>query len=256
EDPGYFGGSAWAFLFLGLAYVRDHKGCRDLLKQNQDGLPKAGQANPAGAWTVLPSVIEGLVTLGERDRAAALCSVVEDAIKTGTLFPWDFGQPFRLAAGIAAAAGRDWWRAEEHFKIALRQVDEIPLRIGQPEVRRWYARMLLERRHRGDRRRALQLVSEAIEGYRRIGMPRHVQMAQALAGDPTRDQQRHPDGLTEREVEVLRLVAEGRTSREIGDELVLSMRTVERHITNIYAKINAHTRAQATAYALARGLSR
>lgn len=82
-------------------------------------------------------------------------------------------------------------------------------------------------------------------------------MAQTLAGGPQRDQrQRHPDGLTEREVGILRLVVEGRTSREIGDELVLSMRTVERHITNIYAKINAHTRAQATAYALARGLSR
>jgi pimeloyl-ACP methyl ester carboxylesterase/DNA-binding CsgD family transcriptional regulator len=61
-----------------------------------------------------------------------------------------------------------------------------------------------------------------------------------------------PDGLTAREMEVLRLVASGRSSREIAEALVLSVRTVERHITNVYSKTGARTRAQATAYALAR----
>ena len=60
----------------------------------------------------------------------------------------------------------------------------------------------------------------------------------------------YPDGLTPREVEVLCLVARGRSSRQIAQELVLSVRTVERHISNIYAKINAHNRAEATAYAM------
>ena len=59
-----------------------------------------------------------------------------------------------------------------------------------------------------------------------------------------------PDGLTHREVEVLRLIAVGRSSRKVAEELVLSIRTVERHITNIYGKINARGRADATAYAL------
>jgi DNA-binding CsgD family transcriptional regulator len=54
------------------------------------------------------------------------------------------------------------------------------------------------------------------------------------------------------EMEVLRLVASGRSSREIAEALVLSVRTVERHITNVYSKTGARTRAQATAYALAR----
>jgi DNA-binding NarL/FixJ family response regulator len=57
-----------------------------------------------------------------------------------------------------------------------------------------------------------------------------------------------------REVEVLRLIAGGRSSREIGEELVLSVRTVERHIANIYIKTNTHGRAQATVYAIAHGL--
>jgi non-specific serine/threonine protein kinase len=55
--------------------------------------------------------------------------------------------------------------------------------------------------------------------------------------------------LTARELEVLRLVASGRSNREIAEELVLSVRTVERHVTNLYAKIGARGKADATAYA-------
>lgn len=66
--------------------------------------------------------------------------------------------------------------------------------------------------------------------------------------------ERAPRRLSPRENEVLRLVAEGKSSREIGTELALTVRTVERHITNIYRKIDAHNRAQATAYALRYGL--
>ncbi len=64
-----------------------------------------------------------------------------------------------------------------------------------------------------------------------------------------------PDNLTAREVEVLRLVANGQTNIEIASELVLSMRTVARHITNIYGKIGARGRADATAYAIRHGLT-
>ena len=64
-----------------------------------------------------------------------------------------------------------------------------------------------------------------------------------------------PDGLTGREVEVLLLLARGKSSREIGEALVLSVRTVERHIANIYLKTDTHGRAQVTAYALQKGLA-
>jgi DNA-binding NarL/FixJ family response regulator len=64
-----------------------------------------------------------------------------------------------------------------------------------------------------------------------------------------------PDGLTARELEVLRLVASGRSNREIADDLVLSVRTVERHVTNLYAKIGARGKADATAYAFRHGLT-
>ncbi len=61
---------------------------------------------------------------------------------------------------------------------------------------------------------------------------------------------RLPDGLTLREIEVLRLLAVGRRNREIAAELFISVRTVEHHVANIYAKIGANRRAHATTYAL------
>ncbi len=83
-------------------------------------------------------------------------------------------------AGIAAAAGEQWEQAEQHFETALRQAHEIPHRIEQPEVRRWYARMLIDRDAPGDREKAHKLLAEAIESYRQIGMPKHLELAEKL----------------------------------------------------------------------------
>jgi pimeloyl-ACP methyl ester carboxylesterase/DNA-binding CsgD family transcriptional regulator len=74
---------------------------------------------------------------------------------------------------------------------------------------------------------------------------------------PARGAEQHPSAtpLTMREVEVLRLLAGGESNRDIADRLYLSLRTVERHITNIYAKIGARGRADATAYAVHNALT-
>ncbi len=58
-----------------------------------------------------------------------------------------------------------------------------------------------------------------------------------------------PAGLTPRELEVLRLVATGKTNKAIASELALSERTVDRHLSNIFTKIDVPSRAAATAYA-------
>jgi DNA-binding CsgD family transcriptional regulator len=63
-----------------------------------------------------------------------------------------------------------------------------------------------------------------------------------------------PDGLTVREVEVLRHLANGSTIRQVAVTLCLSPRTVERHIKTIYRKIDARGRCDATAYAVRHGL--
>jgi pimeloyl-ACP methyl ester carboxylesterase/DNA-binding CsgD family transcriptional regulator len=85
---------------------------------------------------------------------------------------------------------------------------------------------------------------EAIDAFMREGSEDVPEAAKAPA-----------DGLTPREVEVLRLIAAGRTNREISEDLVLSVRTVARHITNVYAKIGARSKAEATAYAIRHNLT-
>jgi HD-GYP domain-containing protein (c-di-GMP phosphodiesterase class II) len=61
-------------------------------------------------------------------------------------------------------------------------------------------------------------------------------------------------GLSEREVEVLRLLARGYTMKQIAAELVISFKTVDRHVQNIYTKINVSTRAAATLFAMENNL--
>jgi DNA-binding CsgD family transcriptional regulator len=61
--------------------------------------------------------------------------------------------------------------------------------------------------------------------------------------------------LSPREREILRLVAAGLTNREIAEELVISVRTVARHVTNLYIKIGVRSKAEATAYAIRRGIT-
>jgi DNA-binding NarL/FixJ family response regulator len=56
-------------------------------------------------------------------------------------------------------------------------------------------------------------------------------------------------GLTARELQVLRLLAAGNTNHAIASELVLAEKTVDRHVSNIYAKLGVSSRAAATAYA-------
>ena len=64
----------------------------------------------------------------------------------------------------------------------------------------------------------------------------------------------YPDGLTGREVEVLRLVAQGLTNAEVADRLILSPLTINAHLRSVYSKLGVGTRAAATRYAVERGL--
>ena len=71
----------------------------------------------------------------------------------------------------------------------------------------------------------------------------------------TRVEAKMSDGLTTRELEVLALVAEGRTDAEVAETLVLSTRTVNAHLRSIYRKLEVHTRSAATRYAIEHGLA-
>ena len=77
------------------------------------------------------------------------------------------------------------------------------------------------------------------------------QQIEAALRDPgPRPRQTRPGGLSRREIEVLRLVADGRTAGEIATQLFISSRTAEHHIQNIYTKIGVSSRAAATRWAV------
>ena len=127
---------------------------------------------------MLFKAVEGLAVIGERQRAAELYPLTLEAIATGTLLTFDASHLIETIAGIAAAAGHDWTNAERHYQTALRQAHDIPFRSEQPEARRWYAQMLIDRNAPGDRDKARTLLSEAVEMYRTIGMPKHLEQAE------------------------------------------------------------------------------
>jgi DNA-binding CsgD family transcriptional regulator/tetratricopeptide (TPR) repeat protein len=120
---------------------------------------------------------------------------------------------------------------------------------------------LLVRHEPDDVARARSLLEEALAIAGDLGMKPLIERLMALReqsqepawNTPTKSQH-YPGDLTAREVEVLRLVAGGKTSAEIAAELILSRRTVERHISNIYNKTSTHSRAEATAFAFTHGL--
>jgi tetratricopeptide (TPR) repeat protein len=183
EPTGFYAGGAWGYLSLFKAYAGDSNGALRILEEKRDNLLRPGQANTMGAWTMLLAAVEGLAVLGERKEAAKLYPLVEEAIDTRALLDEGGVGLLQTVAGIAAACGGQWEKAEEHYQTALRQAHELPNLIGQPEVRRWYARMLIDRHGPGDREKARELLTEAIAMYRQIGMPKHVEMAEALLGE-------------------------------------------------------------------------
>jgi DNA-binding CsgD family transcriptional regulator len=120
-----------------------------------------------------------------------------------------------------------------------------------------YAEALKQRKAPGDSEKARCLLKEALSLSQELGMSPLIQRVVALK-ERTDYQPKtgpaYPDGLTQREVEVLRQVAAGKRDREIAEELVIAEGTVRRHVSNIYNKIGAINRSEATRYALRAGL--
>jgi tetratricopeptide (TPR) repeat protein len=183
EAPGVWAGADWAHLFLHTAYLGETKAALAMLQDKVDMLPRPDQANTVGAWTMLYAVVEGLAILGERAEVAKLYPLVLQQIADGPVVRiFGYGL-IQTVAGIAAAAAEEWDKAEDHFQTALRQADELPFVIAQSETHRWYARMLIDRNGPGDRDKAHDLLADAITTYRDIGMPKHMEMAEALLSE-------------------------------------------------------------------------
>lgn len=118
-----------------------------------------------------------------------------------------------------------------------------------------YAAMTAHRPHRpalGPDAAARELRSEAAAG--RL-CPDAVERVLVAAGH-IRERHSWPCGLTEREVEVLRLLTRGLTNKQIAADLVVSPRTVQHHVAHVYDKIDRRTRAGAALFAMERGIAR
>lgn len=155
----------------------------------------------------------------------------------------------RLLCELEAHAGR-LTEARQHLDAALALADAC----AAPYER---ALTLLAAADLQLRAGAIDEANTALHDVRAICAPlgagptlaRAGAMAARLAEQTTAMERTAPAGLSPREIEVLRLVAAGRSNREIAEALFLSARTVERHITNLYAKIGVHGRSEAIAFA-------
>ena len=207
-----------------------------------------------------------LVELGDGIRAPQLVEparqVLSQAAARGVVFSsgWMFLIPRIL--GVAARLNRQWEIAENYFHQAI----ELASRTGaRPELGRAYldyARLLVSRRHRGDRQHATELLEQATGVFAELGMEPFIQRAAQLVkprqARPSLPQWRDiatPKKLSPMEVEVLLQTAQGRTAQEIATALTLSSRTVARHVRTLSTHIGVSGREDAAAYAREQGLS-
>ena len=120
-----------------------------------------------------------------------------------------------------------------------------------------YADALCQRNGPGDRERAAALLDESLAISTELGMRplmERVALRQEAMGTQPAAPATYPGGLTQREMEVLRLLALGRNNRDIAEALVISLRTVAHHVTSILTKTGAANRTEAAAYAARQGL--
>ena len=159
-------------------------------------------------------------------------------------------QPLGLIAvgrflGELETGERNYEQAEERLAEALRLAERCQAPYEIALTRLVQAELAAATR---DLPRAQGLLRRARETFERLearpALNRAARLKASLAGLA----REYPAGLTAREVEVLCLVAEGLSNNEIADRLYLSVRTVERHLTNIYRKIGVNNRVEASSF--------
>jgi DNA-binding CsgD family transcriptional regulator len=203
---------------------------RRLLAERQD---------PVHRSQVLPAAVEVLVVMGDTDGAAALgeelCGIGEAFGCTGLQAA---GQYAVAVAELARGAAAPALQAARRAKDAWSQLS-APYEAARSQVLVGRALRLL-----GDEESAVADLTAARKAFAELGAGAVEQETAALLAE-----QKAPGGLSPREVEVLRLVAAGRTNPEIAAQLVLSEKTVARHLSNIFTKLGVGSRTSAAAFA-------
>ncbi|MQA81778.1 MAG: LuxR family transcriptional regulator [Streptosporangiales bacterium] len=152
------------------------------------------------------------------------------------------------ARGAVALAEHDPDRVLQQLQRARALWMELGLPYEAAQARMM---MAAAGREAGDHEGAQLELKAAYAAFERLGSVHNVRRVAALLGEGSHA----PAELTQREVQVLRLVAVGKTNRDIATELVISHHTVARHLNNIFGKLGVSSRAAATAYAFTHGLT-
>jgi DNA-binding NarL/FixJ family response regulator len=207
-------------------------------------------------------LVEACARLGDATHAATLYEQLQPYagynVRSGG-YPVSlacFGSASRLLGMLAALLGRRQ-ASMRHFEDAIVMNTRMEAWPWVAHAQHAYAAMLLSHHAHSDLPRARALLEQAIAHYDRLGLDHFAAEARQLLPAPrlavSATPRTYPDRLTPREVDVVRLIAAGCSNRDIAERLVLSERTVERHIANIYEKLALHgksARAALAAYAL------
>jgi DNA-binding NarL/FixJ family response regulator len=157
---------------------------------------------------------------------------------------------------LAATMSR-WQEAQRHFEAALAMNARMGARPWLAHTQHEYARMLLRRGLPDDMEKAMLLLAEALVISRELGMyalAERLVTLQQHRPSPSCQPRQYPCGLSQREVEVLRLIAAGKSNREIAETLYISINTVANHVRNILTKTTTANRTEAATFAIHQGL--
>ena len=200
--------------------------------------------DPVRRSRLLPAAVEIMLAAGEADAARAAADEL-DAIAAG-FGTAELGARAAYARGTVALAEPDPAAALR----SLREACAVWLELGaRYDAARARARIGLALRALGDEDSAGAELAVAQRTFGELGaLPAQREIDRLLGS-------RFPDGLTGREVEVLRLVAAGHGNQQIAAMLFLSEKTVARHLSNIFGKVGVSTRTAAAAYAFEHGLA-
>lgn len=189
--------------------------------------------------------------LDDRDRAEILYRLLtphqDRNITLGVGHVYQ-GPVARYMGTLATTMGQ-WSLADRHFEFAVEMATKMSSPPQVAHAKLSYARMLALRNSSGDAVRIRTILDDSAEIASELGMDSLTrQIERELNSTPAR--QRHPAGLSDREVDVLRLLAMGRSNQEIGGELYITANTVANHVKNILGKTGASNRTEAAAYAV------
>lgn len=165
----------------------------------------------------------------------------------------------RLLGALQTLLG-DWSKAQEHLAVAEATARQEGLRPELAWTLAAQASLALAQGGRGSLERARSLFEQALDLFVSLEMAGEAQSVrvqlQRLPGK-SRSQlaPSFPADLSEREVQVLRLVAAGKSNRQIAEALVLSEKTVANHLLHIFNKLGVDNRAAAAAFAIRQGLA-